>query len=654
MPTQKRPDLKLVPAPPAEPVPAPVLSAEHSLQQPGRPLAILERLLERPDAARLIRQTPVQPLYLFIKALGLSDAGELLRLCSAEQVQAFLDMDAWERDRLQPDRMAPWLAALSELGPARLTAHLRKLDPEILTTLLAPHMHVYDLTQGDEPPEEPSGTFYATPDRFFLIDLLADGDFGALLHRTLESLYSTDLDLARAIVNGARWDAGAETEETAYRFRSGRMADLGYIEYYEALKVYVLVDPAKIPSAADYAASELVRSRGSDDPDAPPPVAAGMLDPQAGLWLTLLPGMSDEGGAFRRGVERLDPKERARTFEQLLLLGNQALAADRIELGDPDALRLTLSRTVGYLNIGIEYRLRALGQPLTGDKSDPAQILREAPLLYLFRLGYSLTVQLRKLASMLVQGGLVTLDPKRDPASLLPPLQARTLRQLLLVRPLYNRALDGEPVAGPVSPLPPSPDDPEPPADAGARPFLSLADLGRATAFCAELGALGKLLTVGLGLRAERDALAESLARTSPGASGVKLTDFVGTMVANLLLGRPPAFVPLPRRDLAALRTAVAAPGKARPKRSAKPAPVAVPAAPDAEPLLDRLLAQLKERIESRSLGPAEMAEIYGPRNERWLRDAVEQVLVSLSALPAQLSGAALEALPRVAGIVLG
>ena len=40
------------------------------------------------------------------------------------------------------------------------------------------------------------------------------------------------------IVPGARWDVGAETQEAAYRFRSARMADLGYLDYYEALPIY--------------------------------------------------------------------------------------------------------------------------------------------------------------------------------------------------------------------------------------------------------------------------------------------------------------------------------------------------------------------------------------------------------------------------------
>ena len=149
----------------------------------GRPKEILERLLDRPDAARLVRQTPVQPLYLFIRSLGLADARELLALCTPEQVQAFLDLDGWERDHVQPRRLFVWLQALRELGHERSTAHLRRLDPELLTTLIGPRVRVYELNDEDHPPpEEAEGLLYTTPDRMFLLDIVgappadADGD----------------------------------------------------------------------------------------------------------------------------------------------------------------------------------------------------------------------------------------------------------------------------------------------------------------------------------------------------------------------------------------------------------------------------------------------------------------------------------------------
>ena len=253
--------------------------------------------------------------------------------------------------------------------------------------------------------------------------------------------------------------------------------------------------------------------------------------------------------------------EQARLFEHLLLLGNQAMAADRIELGDFDGTQQTLRRTMGYLSLGLEFRLRAPpGTPagelrdLQIDPQHAAQILREVPLLYLFRLGYSLTLQLRKLATLLVQSGLTTLVPKEDPASLLLSEQAAPLRALLELRPLYSLLLDPPKTArAPAGSSRPADDEGDAPRRREVRPFQSLRDLGRAAALIERLSAIDKLMTTGLGLR--RDTIVpRRCTGKSPGPAAVKVDDLLGTMVSNLLLDRPPVLVPLPRRDLAQLR----------------------------------------------------------------------------------------------------
>src|SRR5688572_7272837 len=72
----------------------------------------LEFLLAQPDAAAIVAEMPVQDLYYLIKDVGLADAGELLDLATPEQFQGFLDLDAWQRDRLEPKDARPWLTAL--------------------------------------------------------------------------------------------------------------------------------------------------------------------------------------------------------------------------------------------------------------------------------------------------------------------------------------------------------------------------------------------------------------------------------------------------------------------------------------------------------------------------------------------------------------
>ncbi len=658
------------------------------LAQSAPPAEILEQLLERPDVGRLVRATPAQPLFLFVRSLGLQEALDVLSLCSPEQVQAFVDMDGWDRDQASLDRVLPWLLALGELGPAKLTSVAAALDPELWTAILGPRLRVYDIYKNEEPPEQAEGQFFDTPDRMFRVDILpppgphSDGEDGrpvesfgdagdsqAQIARLLDILYRGNAELARAIVHSAGYDVGPETAEAAYRFRSGRMADLGYIDYYEALKVYLLLDPEKPPPPSELQPLAAALSQS-------PPAAVHVLpgsDTVSGALLRTVPGLGADDCAFARGVALLSEPEQALLVQHLMVLGNRVLAADRVELGDVEALRQTLRRTVGYLSLGIEYRLRTrpAKSASSSDEADAAttaasspaaqaataaleaaraaEVLREISLLHLFRIGYGLTVQLRKLLLLLLSSSEGLLTPMRsatppaagNPAAIatrLPPRLGEPLSALLLVRPLYSPYLDRQ--AAERGTLPP--------AATQLRPFVSLADLGRATALVGELSTLSKLLSTGLGLRSEH--ITETLKRAVPDEAEAQLSDLVGTLIGNLLLGRPPALVPLSRQDLPSLRRAVwgdKLPPFPTPGQVAGP----LPEPPAAR--ITEVLASLRERVYSRSFGEAEFKALWVAESERFLRETLTTLAHSLAALPENLDGAQLDVVPRLAGLLL-
>ncbi len=589
-----------------------------------RPKTIVDNLLSRPDATRLVRATPIQPLYLLIKSLGLADAHELLAMCLPEQIQGFIDLDVWDRDQLKPGQLAAWLAQLVELPPQRFAAHLRKLDAELLTTFLAPQVRIYDKSEEEPVPDEPQGMYYETPDRFFVIDILpssdGDNDRAVLLHRLLEHLYRGDLDLARAVVNAARWDAGVETEELAYRFRSGRIADLGFVDYYDALHIYQELDPKAKPqtkqSCAQHKHPDAISAtevRGTGP--------GGFLDAQSGLWSSLVPDLSQPSSLLYRVAEGLSEAERTDLLQELIYIGNQAMSADRVAMDDLSQTEATLQRTAGYLLLGLQQLCGQQGvQTGTPQESAAAlDLLRGVPLAYLFRLGHSLTQHVRKLAKLLVDSGATTTDRARSPGSLLIKSEAASLEALLLPRPLYPRSLDDA-------------------TKTGLRPFVGLRDLGRAASFVEQLALRQKLLTQGLGLRIEQ--LPAILKTTVPDASEATWDDVLGTMLANYLLQRPAALVPLSRRDLVPLRKLFGATLAA--EEAAMP-----------ELLRARLTKFIDERIAERLTDPQSARFLLGPAQRAFVDRVEKQLARSLVALPENLSEEAADVVPRVAGLLL-
>ena len=115
---------------------------------------------------------------------------------------------------------------------------------------------IYDLRTG-APPEEPQGTFYPDAGRVLRARRarrarsVDDGpDPARALIRIVDALYRTNKEFARRMLVGAIGELDAELEESAYRWRQARMADLGFADYYEALEVYRELDPGQRPASA--------------------------------------------------------------------------------------------------------------------------------------------------------------------------------------------------------------------------------------------------------------------------------------------------------------------------------------------------------------------------------------------------------------------
>ncbi|MDB4965049.1 MAG: hypothetical protein JWN44_738 [Myxococcales bacterium] len=394
-----------------------------------------DAILSEPNAEKLVPTLPVQELYYAIKEVGLADAADLVALASPAQIQGFVDLDVWDKDQLDVGRLNSWIEVLAEAGYEKLGAVIEALDPETVALWLKRQAVVYDLTM-EQPPDEPEGQYFPTPDRFFLLDILPGGEEGKALERILDWIYRYDLTLGRAIVMSAKWELESGLEENSWRWRQGRMADLGYVDFYEALSIYRYLDPASVKID-----EQTFVLAPPDTPSELPAVLAGSLD-EAGFFGKALGTLASDAD-----VEKL--------HGALVLLINKAMAADLVDPGDMEHGKEALARSVAYIGVGLEFLAR-------GDIARAGQALMSVALERIFRVGVSLTLQLRTLTD--------TLLKKVKPVDLESPWED-VLLALSRRRPEFPRALDpppaGDPGAGPPT---------------GTRPFRTLADVARAAA----------------------------------------------------------------------------------------------------------------------------------------------------------------------------
>jgi hypothetical protein len=203
-----------------------------------------EELFDAPDPQAAIRALPPDEFYYVIHELGFPEAMEILVHGTAEQVQTVLDFSLWDRDRVawrnptngwQPGR-----------GPARdLGKWAQGIDVELLALLLRKRTRIYDVSL-EEAPDNPEGVLWDSPDRLFTLEFSGEPEQVRVTQHLVDSLYRYSPVMMRRLLVGMRAEDDAELEETAYRWRSGRMADLGFVDFYEALVAYQELDPTSV------------------------------------------------------------------------------------------------------------------------------------------------------------------------------------------------------------------------------------------------------------------------------------------------------------------------------------------------------------------------------------------------------------------------
>jgi hypothetical protein len=461
-----------------------------------------------------VRALPGDELYYVLHEIGLAEGDDILAAATSEQLAVVLDFAIWERDQLDPAAYNEWLAAIAAAPFERIGRWMKGIDSELLGLILRRGADIYDLSHGD-PPEEPQGTFYPTPDGFFVLDVrvspvVDDGpDPAKALITLVDALYRTDNEFARRMIVGAIGELDAELEESAYRWRQARMADLGFADYYEALEVYRELEPGSVRIGDQ-------PSRARTIVDARPADGAALRVPTA-----LAERLGDtDGSAFSRAAQKLTAGDELDDLRfALVALTNRVLAADRIAPGDDEAVAAVLDRLVATLDLAIE----RLGQ---GDDERGAAALRTIPLARLFRLGVSLCGKVKRLALTLRREGPFgaqgfTLAETDD---------ATVLEAVSRLRPMFPRLLD------------------EPPS-AGERPFRHLVDLARAAA-AIEQAAAAQAMVRGLGVTPEDVAPGgPALAGTGVEAVGLDLGTLARTaLVARLLAGGETKQAPQPAR----------------------------------------------------------------------------------------------------------
>jgi hypothetical protein len=344
------------------------LAAKELLKLSGS--ALLNRILDEESPKVFIRRLSEEDFFWIVKRIGEADCLPLLRLASKDQWEYLLDLETWEKDRLDADRVLSWLSRLSDADPARFAVWLFSQGDALFSLLINEKAEVI-IRDGEGEADLSEG--YFTLDGLFYIRPIREEDREAI-EGLLRTLAGKDHHAYQALLYGLAAVIPAEVEEELYRFRNGRLAEHGFLSYEEAVAVYAPLDPAVLRA------------------EKPPLLLPGRLcSTEEGALIPVSPLMHvGEDLLFAEALSRIgDPLLQDRICLEFAGLCNRIVSADAsAEEIDSELLSASCRRAASYLNLALE---RLCGK----DAEAAARLLQDNSLLTIFRVGYGLAMKMR-------------------------------------------------------------------------------------------------------------------------------------------------------------------------------------------------------------------------------------------------------------------
>ena len=330
------------------------------------PYSIRRQLIELlPEPESVIPLIPEAEFCYTCRAIGLADADWLLPMATEDQIVACLDLDAWQGLQIDPTRLDDWIAALASTDSETIVRAARAFDPELIVIYLRAHVDVsLKPSEQDDPDWSPPDRSQTLEGQFYFVAKDPKDDLAPILV-LLHALFQGDYWLYFRVIQAVKEELAPENEEWALRWRTGRLEDLGFPAWDEAMRGYGFLRPDRL--------ADLPKE----------PAALDVHHELLPVGTIELPGASEDERALFRATRELVAEERSAVFFALIALANRVAVADRMELGDPDSLPRAIDKATRFASSGLEFI--ANENDLSLEKT-----LRGVPIERLFRVGTNL------------------------------------------------------------------------------------------------------------------------------------------------------------------------------------------------------------------------------------------------------------------------
>ncbi len=363
------------------------------------PEKALDAILESEHPSAVVQSFQEDDFYFLINDIGLNDAVELLSLASTRQWEYILDIETWDRDRIDLKSVTQWIHALLTAAPKRLIHWLRDNKKELIEFYIFKNLEL-KIREHDQEPSELGDGFFTDDDTFYVKPRFNPyGEISAsamytreynsesipseheemersqTLLELIKHLSAYDHILYQQILLESAAILPAEVEEEQYRLRNVRLAEKGFLPFEEAIGIYTPLKPKNIKKLG-----QKITAAASDIN----PLRSAPQYPLSNLKIKNI---------FTQALQTIERDEVIEYVQQEFAgLANQIISADQKPVKSRADLRKVVEKACGYLNIGLESLSRELS--VTGKKNIAAYI-KKYPLAFIFRIGYSSALELK-------------------------------------------------------------------------------------------------------------------------------------------------------------------------------------------------------------------------------------------------------------------
>ncbi len=343
---------------------------------PGRD--ILNKILDLDDPREMVQALSCEDFFWLVKKVGEEDSLALLELASVDQWQYLLDLEIWERDRLDISHASRWMSLLQRADCRKLVRWLFSDSEYLAYYHFFRTLEVVVVNDKDEVFDIPDGFF--SLDGVFYIRVF-DPQYRESMENIARVMADEDLTRYQALLLGLAGVLPAEVEEEMYRRRNVRLAEHGFLSYEEAIALYSPLDPEVLQKEQKQELHEIIH------------------DKEIRARVPLLPlYQADTPNVFMEVVGRIgDPIFLDRLRLEFAGLANQILSADGIVAHEIETLVEACKKGARLLNLAIE---KACGN----DLSSAEKLLRSHSLVTLFRVGFGMGLKLKWEAERWLKG----------------------------------------------------------------------------------------------------------------------------------------------------------------------------------------------------------------------------------------------------------